>query len=176
MSEMNDESNKANSFWYVVRTKAGDEHRANGNLLNQEIETFLPLFRDHCYHNGKMVSKIKPLFPNYLFANFDLELHYYKVKWTRGVGLILGNSGGPIPISEKVVHTIIDRVGKDNVVELEEQIKKGDLVQITSGPLKDLTGIFEKRMSGKDRVRILLNLIGVDVPVQISKYQIRKVA
>jgi len=55
-------------------------------------------------------------------------------------------------------------------------MKKGDLVQITSGPLKDLIGVFEKRMSGKDRVRILLNLIGIDVPVQISKCQIRKAA
>jgi transcriptional antiterminator RfaH len=176
INEMNDDINRANRSWYVVRTKAGDEHRANGNLLNQEMETFLPLFKDCCYHNGKMIPRIRPLFPNYLFANFDLELHYYKVKWTRGVGLILGNSGGPIPISEKVVQAIRDRIGRDNLVELEDQIKKGDLVQITSGPLKDLTGIFEKRMSGKDRVTILLNLIGVDVPVQISKYQIRKVA
>ena len=173
---MNDETNKANSFWYVVRTKAGDEHRANGNLLNQEIETLLPLFKDYSYHNGKMTPKIKPLFPNYLFANFDLELHYYKVKWTRGVGLILGNSEGPVPISERIVQAIRDRIGRDHLVELEDQIKKGDMVQITSGPLKDLIGVFEKRMSGKDRVTILLNLIGVDVPVQISKYQIRKVA
>ena len=54
-------------------------------------------------------------------------------------------------------------------------MKEGDLVQVTSGPLKDLVGVFQKRMSGKDRVKILLNLIGVDVPVQISKWQVRKV-
>ena len=162
--------------WFVIRTKAGDEHRANANLLHQEIETFLPLLKDHYFRGGRMVRTIKPLFPNYLFANFNLESHYYKVKWSRGVGLILGNTEGPIPISAKVVQAILDRIGKDNLVELEDQIQRGDLVQITSGPLKDLTGIFEKRMSGKDRVRILLNLFGVDVPVQISKYQIRKVA
>jgi transcriptional antiterminator RfaH len=176
MNEMSDDIHKANKFWYVVRTKAGDEHRANRNLLSQTIETFLPLFRDYCYHHGKMTPKIKPLFPNYFFANFDPELYYDKVRWTRGVGLILRNREGPIPISAKVVQTILDRIGRDNLVELEDQIKTGDFVQITSGPLKDLIGIFEKRMSGKDRVTILLNLIGVDVPVQISKYQIRKVA
>ena len=149
MTEMNNDINRANKSWYVVRTKTGDEHRANGNLLNQEIETFLPLFKDYSYHNGKMIPRIKPLFPNYLFANFDLESHYYKVKWTRGVGLILGNSEGPIPVSEKVVQTVRDRIGRDNLVELEDQIKKGDWVQITSGPLKGLIGVFEKRMSGK---------------------------
>ena len=112
----------------MVRTKAGDKHRASRNLLNQEIKTFLPLFRDYCYHNGKMIPKIKPLFPNYLFANFNLESHYYQVKWRRGVSLILGNREGPIPISDKVVQAILDRIGRDNLIKLEDQIQRGDLV------------------------------------------------
>ena len=146
------------------------------NLLHQEIETFLPLFKDYYFRNGRMIQTIKPLFPNYLFAKLDLDPQYTKVKWTRGVSRILGNREGPVPISEKVVQTIRERVGKDSLIELEEQIKEGDLVQVSSGPLKDLVGVFQKRMSGKDRVKILLNLIGVDVPVQISKWQIHKVA
>lgn len=162
--------------WFVVRTKAGGEQRANQNLTGQEIETFLPLFKNFYYRNGKMVQMIKPLFPNYLFARLSLDLHYAKVRYTRGVSRILGNREGPVPVSDAVVQTIRDRVGKDNLIELEDEIKEGDLVQIKSGPLKDLIGVFQKRMSGKDRVRILLNLIGVDVPVQISKWQIHKVA
>ncbi|OGP88810.1 MAG: hypothetical protein A2156_07375 [Deltaproteobacteria bacterium RBG_16_48_10] len=169
MNEMNPR------HWYVVRTKAGDEHRANRNLLNQEIETFLPLFKGYHDRNGKMIRTIKPLFPNYLFAKIDLNSHYTKVKWTRGVSRVLGNREGPVPISEKVVQTIRDRVGKDDLIELEEEMREGDFVQITSGPLKDLIGVFQKKMSGKDRVKILLNLIGVEVPVQISKWQIHKV-
>ena len=174
MNEINKMSD-SKKFWYVVRTKAGDEHRANRNLLNQEIETFLPLFKGYEYRTGKMIQTIKPLFPNYLFAKLDLGFHYNKVKWTRGVNRILGNREGPVPISEKVVRTIQDRVGRDHLIELEDQIKEGDLVQIKSGPLKDLIGVFQRKMSGKDRVKILLNLIGVDIPVQISKYQIEKV-
>ena len=160
--------------WYVIRTKAGDENRAERNLLNQEIETFLPLFKNHYYRNGKMIESIKPLFPGYLFAKLDLALHFTKVRWTRGVSRILGNREGPVPISEQIVLTIRGRVGKDSLIELKDEIKEGDLVQVTSGPLKDLIGVFQKKMSGKDRVKILLNLIGVDVPVQISKWQIHK--
>jgi transcriptional antiterminator NusG len=63
-----------------------------------------------------------------------------------------------------------------NIVRLEEEMREGDLVQITSGPFKDLTGIFQKKMSDSGRVRILLNLIGVDVPIQISQRQIKKAA
>ena len=106
----------------------------------------------------------------------ELTLHYYKVKWTRGVSKILGSGEGPIPISERVILAIKERTGADNLVKLEDEFKEGDLIQVTSGPFKDLTGIFQRNISGKGRVRILLSLIGVDVPVQISRYQIKKVA
>jgi len=123
-----------------------------------------------------MVQKIKPLFPNYIFARIDLKLQYYKVKWTRGVSKILGAGDGPVPISEKIIQSIKERVGKDNLVKLEEELKEGDVVQITSGPFKELRGIFQKKMSDNGRIKILLNLIGVDVPVQISQWQIKKAA
>jgi transcriptional antiterminator RfaH len=168
--------NAMNTLWYVIHTKPGDEDRVKTNLQNQEIEAFLPLLKTYQYFGGKMVQKIKPLFTNYLFARLDLDLHYYKVKWTRGVNKILGSGNEPVPISEKVVQAIKDRSGKDNFVKLEDELKDGDLVQVTSGPLKSLRGIFQKMMSSKERVRILLSLIGVDVPVQISKWQIKKVA
>jgi transcriptional antiterminator RfaH len=164
------------SLWYVVQTKVGNEHRAQTHLLNQEIETFLPLLDTLQCCNGKMVHKIKPFFPNYLFARLDLKLQYCKVKWTRGVSRILGTGNGPTPISEKVIQSIKERTGEDHIVKLEERWKEGDVVQITSGPLKDLVGIFHRKLSDSGRVKILLSLIGVDIPVQISQWQIKKVA
>jgi transcription elongation factor/antiterminator RfaH len=176
-SNSSNPSNPTNqSLWYVIHTKPGDENRVRTNLHNQEIETFLPLLETYQYCNGRIIPKIKPLFPNYLFAKLDLELHYYKVKWTRGVNKILGSRNEPIPISEKVIQMIKERSGKDNLVKLEDELKDGDMVQINSGPFKSLRGVFQKMMSSKGRVRILLSLIGVDVSVQISRWQIKKVA
>jgi transcriptional antiterminator RfaH len=163
-------------FWYVVQTKPGDENRVRNNLLNQGIEIFLPLVETFLYCGGKMVQKHKCLFPNYLFAKFDLDVNYYKVKWTRGVSKVLGSDSGAVPISEAVVQAIRERAGEGDLVKLEDQIKDGDSIQVTSGPFKELRGIFQKKISGRDRVRILLSLIGVDVPVQISRWQIKKVA
>ena len=162
--------------WYVIQTKPGNEHRVENNLSNQGMEIFLPLLESFEYSSGQMIRKIKPLFPNYLFARLDIDLHYYKVKWTRGVNKILGNGVEPVPISEKVIQTIKDRMGESNLVKLDEGWREGDPVRITSGPFKELIGIFQKKISDSGRVRILLNLIGVDVPVQISQWQIKKVA
>jgi len=163
-------------LWYVVQTKPGNEDRVQNNLHHQEIENFLPRLGTYEHRQGTMVHRIKPLFPNYLFAKFHLGLHYYKVKWTRGVNRILGNGSGPIPISGHVISTIKEKAGENNLIRLEDEWKEGDAIQVTSGPFKDLMGIFQKKISGQGRVRILLSLIGVDVPVQISKWQIKRVA
>ncbi len=172
-----DQKNRIDFYqWFVIQTKPASEIRVEKNLLNQGIETFLPLYETFQSCGGRLVQKIRPLFPNYLFARLDLDLHYYKVKWTRGVNKILGNEAEPLPVSDSIVETIKSRCKGGNLVRLEEEWKEGDPVQIASGPFKDLTGIFQKKMSEKGRVRILLNLIGVDVPVQISKWQLKKVA
>jgi transcription antitermination factor NusG len=141
-----------------------------------EIETLLPLYENFQYSHGRMSRVINPLFPNYLFARLDLERHYYKVKWTRGVNRILGAGNEPIPISETVTQMLKDRMGGDGTVKLLEDLQEGDLVQITSGPLKDFIGIFQNRLSSGERVKILVNLIGIEVPVQISRFQIKKAA
>ncbi len=164
----------ASRQWFVVQTKPCNEHRVETNLANQEIEVFLPLCENFQYGQGKLIQKIKPLFPNYLFAKLDVEAHYYKVKWTRGVSKILGVGGEPIPVSEKVVLTIKERMGESNLVRLDDGLVQGSVVQFTSGPFKELMGVFDKKMSDGKRVKVLLNLIGVDVPVQVSKYQIKK--
>jgi transcriptional antiterminator RfaH len=169
-------SNPINFLWYVIQTKPGNEHRVETNLLNQGIETFLPLIEAYQWKRGKMVQTIKPFFPNYLFSRFNLRLHYYKVKWTRGVSKVLGAGNEPVPISEKVIQLIKERMGNGNIVELEDELKEGDFIQISSGPFRDLTGIFQKKMSGSGRVRVLLSLIGVDVAVQLSRWQIKRAA
>jgi transcriptional antiterminator RfaH len=162
--------------WFVIHTKPRDEHRVKKHFEGMEIETLLPLCENFQYSHGRMSRVINPLFSNYLFARLDLERHYYKVKWTRGVNRILGVGNDPTPVSERVIQMLKDRMGDDDTVKLLEDLQEGDLVQITSGPLKDFIGVFQRRLSSGERVRILLNLIGAEVPVQISRGQLKKAA
>jgi transcriptional antiterminator RfaH len=116
------------------------------------------------------------MFPGYLFARLDIRAAYYRVKWTRGVNKILGNGSEPTPVSEKVIQILRQRMGEKNVVRLDDDLEEGSVVQFTSGPFKDLMGVFDKKMSDGGRVRILLSLVGVDASVQVSRHQIKKVA
>ncbi len=176
MTETNNPITCDSTLWYVIQTKPGNEHRVEAHLSNQDIAVFLPMLETLHYLNGKTTSKIKPLFPSYLFASLDICAAYYKIKWTRGVKKILGIGSEPTPVSEKVILTLRQRMGEKNVVRLDDGLEKGSVVQFTSGPFKDLMGVFDKKMSDGGRVRVLLSLIGVDVPVQVSRHQIKKVA
>ncbi|MGB9700139.1 MAG: transcription termination/antitermination protein NusG [Thermodesulfobacteriota bacterium] len=163
-------------LWYVIQTKPGNEQRAEFNLSNQGIETFLPLYKAQLISFGRLTEKKKPLFPNYLFAKLELSAHYSQVKWTRGVSKIVAFGDIPVPVSEEVIQAIKSRVGKDNLIELEENWREGDLVEIISGPLKGLQGIFQRKLSDKGRIKILLSMLGIEVPVQIPQWQIKKTA
>ena len=162
--------------WYVVQTKPADEYRVETNLTHQDIKVFLPQYESYHFAGSNSVRKIRPLFSSYLFARLDLELHYYNVKWTRGVRKILGNGGYPVPVPEDIIQAIVARMGEDNLVRMEEDFNEGDYVYVTSGPFKDLRGIFLRKMSDRGRVSILLNMISTGVPTQISRWRIKRVA
>ena len=70
-----------------------------------------------------------------------------------------------------MVQAIQKRVDEINAAGGEhlEELNPGDVVTIQDGPLAGHEAIFDKRLSGPDRVRVLLNLlkdrrIQVDLP------------
>ena len=143
------------SSWYVIHTKRGNEHRVEVNLQKQGIEVFLPLVEAYQTYHGRMVRVIKPLFPCYLFARLDPEIHYQRVKFTRGVNKILEFSNAAVPIPGKIIETIKARMRENNLVKLEG----GDAVWTASSPFEDLNGVFQKEMSENELVGVLLNLM-----------------
>ena len=51
-----------------------------------------------------------------------------------------------------------------------------DVIRVTSGPLRDLLGVFERWVSDGERVRVLLNLIGYQPAVELHYSMLEKVA
>lgn len=162
-------------FWYVVRTKPRKEERVRSYLEQHKINTFLPLMETPRFNAGKATKKLKPLFPNYLFVQFDLMQNYPLVKWGKGVNKILGLGKYPTPIAEEILSIIKSRTDEKNVVKKAYNLNKNDLIRITSGPLKDLLGIFERWVSDSGRVTILLNLIGYQPKVELHYSHLEKV-
>lgn len=162
--------------WYVIQTKPKKEEEATNYLSNKGIEIFSPLIESFTFRNGRILKELKPLFPGYIFGRFELEVNYPLVRWGRGVKCVLGFGGYPVPLAEEVITIIKSRVDEGNVVRIRHNFKPNDVVRIKAGPFKDLLGIFERWVPEKERVRILLNLIGYQPVVELHYSLIEKVA
>jgi transcriptional antiterminator RfaH len=164
------------NLWYVIQTKCNREEEVQSFLSTKGIETFDPLMEAFRIRNGKESKKLMPLFPTYLFGKFDIEQDYPLIRWARGVKKILSFGGHPTPVSEAVVELIRQRTDGNGIVKKNFSFVPNETIKIKSGPLKDLLGIFERWVSDRERVRILLNVIGYQPTVEMHFSMIEKVA
>jgi transcription antitermination factor NusG len=114
------------------------------------------------------------LFPGYLFARFDWYRMVSKIRYTRGVGRVLGVTGEPTPVDDSVISLIRSQIGIDGVVRLA--LKPGDHVRIIDGPLRDFVGIFSSVLTPADRVRVLLTAINGRFRVVVNEELLEKLA
>jgi len=162
--------------WYVIQTKPKKEEEATSYLSTKGVEIFSPLMETFATRNAKLTKELKPLFPSYIFGKFDLEQNYPLVRWARGVKCVLGLGGYPTSVSEEVIEIIRKRTDEGGIVRGVRRFEPNDVIRVTSGPLKDLLGIFERWVSDTERVRILLNLIGYQPNIELHYSMIEKVA
>lgn len=162
--------------WYVIQTKPKKEEEATHYLSSRGIEIFSPLIESFMYRNGKIGKELRPLFPGYIFGKFDLDINYPLVRWGKGVKCVLGFGGYPVPLAEEVILIIRRRTDDKNIVQMRRDFKANEVVRITAGPFKDFIGIFDRWLPDKERVRILLNLIGYQPEVELHYSMLEKVA
>src|SRR5262245_10944769 len=132
--------------WYVVHTHPRQEDRVDNNLRNAGIETLAPRIKKYKYNSytGEMTHKIKPFFPNYIFARFEATRLLHNIRLTRGVHSVVCYGTTPAMVDDSIITTIQSRIEEDGYIEIGETLKPGDEVIIEDGPLKDFRGIFER--------------------------------
>ncbi len=162
--------------WYVIHTHIRQESRAESNLRVLEVGTYNPQIQERRYNHftGRPTNFRKPLFPQYIFARFSLGKLLLKVMSTRGVRNVLKFGGDPVPLEDEIIDFIKSRQQENDVVPIGDILQKGDEVEIKSGPLQKLVGIFDKEISGSKRVIILLNAVSFQGNVVIGREQVGK--
>lgn len=171
-------SNLSNEpHWYAVHTHPKQEERANSNLQAWGVKTLSPLIKEHRSRkdSNKPGIVVKPLFPQYIFAYFVARDYLSKVWFTRGVQEVVHFGDSIAPVDDEAIALIESQLGADNVIRLGE-LKCGDKVRINQGPFQSLTGIFEKKVNGTDRVMLLLEAISYQGRILIDRELIGKVA
>ena len=153
--------------WYVIYTKPSSEDIARDHLVRKDIHVFLPKIRECRYSSKGEKAKIKPLFPNYLFAHMAYPKDYYTVIWAKGVKRIVGNGKEPIPLDDSVVGYFQKQTEKKGFIQPSPRLKTGDTVRVRNGPLEGLTGIIDGSTDEKGRIKVLMDFLKEGTRVEI---------
>src|SRR5215212_2357049 len=164
--------------WYAIYTKLNQEERANSNLHAWNVETFSPQLKERRYPHfaGKCVYQIKPLFPRYIFARFDPELLFSKVKFTRGVHGIVSHGDRPSPVDDQIISLLQSQVGGDGCIQVKEDLNVGDKVIIKGGVFENFIGVLKEKLKDAERVRILLTTVNYQSHVTVEARLIKKLS
>ena len=145
--------------WYLIRTKPHKERWVRDQLGSSLSEVFLPLLKTRTHQWGKMAPAIVPLFPCYLFARFALRASYFDVKYTPGVQGFVCAGREPLAVPASIIDEI-KRRGVDGIVEVATpRLDRGEKVRVVGGPFRGFEAVFDRYLSGSERVAILLEAI-----------------
>jgi transcriptional antiterminator RfaH len=160
----------AEGLWYVVQTQINAETKAACNLLRQGFQIYLPRYLKRRSHARKIEKVAAPLFPRYLFVNIDVATQRWRsVQSTYGVSHLVLNGSEPAPVEGAVINALKAREDASGFVKLDQRPKFaiGEKVRVLAGVFAENLGLFDG-MADRDRVAILLDLLGRKVRVSID--------
>jgi len=168
---------RAGRHWYVIRSKPRRERFVAEQLASQGMEVFFPAVKVHPIN--PRAARERAYFPSYLFAHVDLaEVGLTKLRWLPAAVGLLEFGGEPAVVPEVLIVQLRRRVASIQAAGgiVFADLKKGEAVQITSGPFAGYEAIFDLRLKGSERVRVLLELLRRHVTVELDAGSIRKLS
>ena len=147
--------------WYALRSKLRKEDVVWRQVTSHGFDVYYPRLRVNPVNPRS--RKLRPYFPGYLFVRADLdEVGLSVFRWMpHTLGLVsFGNEPAIVP--ENLIHAIRKRLDEINAAggEVFDGLKPGDAIWIVDGPFKGYEAIFDLRLPGSERVRVLLELLG----------------
>ena len=160
------ESKILNYNWFAIRVKSRSEKKVYADLLEQNIEAYLPLQRKLRQWSDRKKWVEMPLISGYVFVYISRK-EYETVLRIFNVVCYVYFEGKAAIIRKEDINLLKRMLGQADV-ELEitvEQLKPGQMVEIISGPLCGIVGELIE-FKGKNKVALRIAPLGYTVLVE----------
>lgn len=155
--------------WYCLRSQPKHEHIAAAHLRKIEgVEVFCPRIRFRKITPRGAVWFVEALFPNYLFAKFDLTPLKLQVQYSQGVSSILKFGERLATVPEETIQNLRLEFKDQETFEISAVPEVGKKVKIAEGAFKGQMATVSEVMPSKERVRLLLDFLGRPTEVQLN--------
>lgn len=164
--------------WYVIRVISGTEENVRSSLMqrreafnleNHILEVFVPTHDTITVRaNGDKVKKPKNIFPGYILVKMVVTNEsWYIVRNTPNVTGFLGAGTVPVPVSGAELDKLKGALAEKNTA-FTIKFQLGELVIIKSGAFEGSEGKILEINEEKGLVKVEVNILGRDTPVEID--------
>ena len=159
--------------WFAIWTRSRHEKIVRDQLEKKtDVDVFLPTIGKWSRWKDRKKKIDWPLFPGYVFARFvpDERVGILKVD---GVVQIISNNGMLSAIPDEEIDSIRTLVESELAYDPVPLIKEGDMVKVTSGPLKGVVGRLITKKGASARLVLSVDLIGQAVSVEVDAADVK---
>jgi transcriptional antiterminator RfaH len=144
-------------FWYTLYTKPHKEHAVHSFLQEQGLTAYLPEEPNLIQRRDRRSHR--PFFPQYLFLQHPGgEFSFESIKWTPGLRTVVSFGGSPASIPDALIQYIQERLA-ERASRKDGPFRPGQKVRFVRGPFRGIEAVFDSSLSGRDRVRVLLDVV-----------------
>lgn len=170
--------------WYVIRVISGTEENVRQSLLqrreafwleNYILDIFVPTHDSISIRKGgTKVKKKKNIFPWYILVQMVVSNEsWYIVRNTPNVTGFLGAGTVPVPVRGEELEKLKGSLSEKSD-EYKTDMQIGEFVTIWTGPFEWSEGKIIEVNTQKWFVKVMVNLLGRDTPVEIEFASIKK--
>ncbi|HVE16074.1 MAG TPA: transcription termination/antitermination NusG family protein [Chthoniobacterales bacterium] len=164
-----DPANSAEPHWYCVRVRPKQE-AVTARMLRGEagIEIFCPFIRFKRARRASTMWVTEGMFPGYLFGHFVFAERHRHVLSISGVSTIVRFGDSPAIVPNEIIAELRAHVTDAETIVIPQPIEPGTEVQITEGAYKGVKAVVSRLLPARERVAVLLEVLGMEREVEIS--------
>lgn len=156
--------------WYCARTKPKHEHIAAANLAKRlGLEVFQPRLRLERATRRGVVRVVEPLFPCYVFVRCAIDERVDDIRHVTGVSSLVHFGDRIPPVPDAVIEELKQCFDDGEPMAVEERLIPGMEVTVAEGAFLGFHGIVLKVMTAKQRVQILLDILGRSTLTEVDR-------
>jgi len=160
--------------WYALYTRPRAEKLVYQRLVEEGIETFLPLQKTYRMWSDRKKLVEKPLLSSYIFVKTNKK-NFPRVYKVNGIVKFISFEGQPVSIPQKQIDNLRLLINSDAEIEVTtEKFAQGDNVEVVNGALIGLTGELIK-IGSKNRVVVRIDRLDQNLILKIPLGFLKKV-
>jgi transcriptional antiterminator RfaH len=153
--------------WACIRTHPKHEHIAAAQLSHiPGVEVFNPQLRLERQTRRGLMRSTESLFVNYLFARLVIETTLERVRYTPSVKRVVQFGERIATIPDPVIDDLRQTLIENAETIFTDAPSEGDEAEISKGPFQGEKGIILRVLPARDRVEILMDVLGRPLPTE----------